>query len=61
MNRKNMQIQPKLSRSFSLMAVDDKCDLADRLREDVTEVNMVSRGGVDVIIGNLLLFRLDWV
>lgn len=34
-----------------LMAEDDKCS------EIVTEVNAVSRGGVDVIIGNLLLFR----
>lgn len=34
-----------------LMAEDDKCS------ETVTEVNAVSRGGVDVIIGNLLLFR----
>lgn len=46
-SRRNVSMKIKLL----LMVEDDKCS------ETVTEVNAVSRGGVDVIIGNLLLFR----
>lgn len=46
-SQRNVSMKIKLL----LMAEDDKCS------ETVTEVNAVSRGGVDVIIGNLLLFR----